>query len=329
MHWYLLRRLLLVPPLALVLSIVAFALVQAPAGSFLDSYVAALAIGGQAPDQTQIAALTHVYGLDQPIHIQYLKWIWNMFHGDLGISLEWQRPVTVLIGENLLLTVMLAAFAFTFTWLMAIPIGIISATRQYSVFDYVFTALSYIGVAIPNFLLALVIMWFAFAYFGVSVTGLFSPQFIEAPWSWARVVDMLKHVWLPMIILGAAGTARISRIMRANLLDELHKPYVVAARARGLPEWRLIFKYPVRLAFNPLVSTMGWYLPELFSGSLIVATVMSLPNIGPLLLRALISQDMYLAGSIILIYSVLTMVGTLISDISLALLDPRIRLGTA
>ena len=194
-----------------------------------------------------------------------------------------------------------------------------------SAVDYVLTVLNYVGIATPNFMLALVLMWGAFAYLGMSVTGLFSPDFVEAPWSCARVVDLLKHVWLPAVVLGVAGTARLTRVMRANLLDELNKPYVTTARAKGLSEWRLVVRYPARLALNPLVSTIGWYLPALFSGSLIVATVMNLPNIGPLLLRALINQDMYLAGSILLIYCFLTIVGTLISDVLLAWLDPRIR----
>jgi peptide/nickel transport system permease protein len=234
-----------------------------------------------------------------------------------------------LIGERLVLTVALALFAFVFTWIVAIPAGILCATHPHSFVDYLFSVLNYIGVAVPNFLLALILMWVAYSSLGVSVTGLFSPEFVDAPWSWARVGNLLSHIWLPMVVIGIAGTARLTRIMRANLLDELNKPYVVTARAKGLSEWRLVLKYPMRLALNPLVSTIGWYLPQLFSGSLIVATVMNLPNIGPLLLRALQSQDMYLAGSILLIYCGLTIVGTLISDILLALLDPRIRMGGA
>ncbi|HID61613.1 MAG TPA: ABC transporter permease, partial [Anaerolineae bacterium] len=231
-----------------------------------------------------------------------------------------------LIKERLLLTVTLGAFTFAFTWAMAIPIGILSATRQYSFFDYFFTVFNYIGVATPTFMTALVLMWLAFSHFGISVTGLFSPEYVDAPWSWGRVVDLLKHIWLPMVILGADGTARLARVMRANLLDELQKPYVEMARAKGMSEWKLVLKYPVRLAINPLVSTIGWYLPLLFSGSVIVATVMNLPTIGPMLLRALTNQDMFLAGSIILIYCFLAIIGTLISDILLAWLDPRIRM---
>src|SRR5437867_868825 len=235
---------------------------------------------------------------------------------------EDRASMTRYVLKRLLL---LPALPFVFPGAVAIPAGIYSAMHPRSPIDYVLTVVNYVGVATPNFMLALVLMWGAFAYLGMSVTGLFSPDFVEAPWSLARVVDLLKHVWLPAVVLGVAGTARLTRVMRANLLDELNKPYVTTARAKGLSEWRLVVRYPARLALNPLVSTIGWYLPALFSGSLIVATVMNLPNIGPLLLRALINQDMYLAGSILLIYCFLTIVGTLISDILLAWLDPRIR----
>ena len=326
---FILQRLILLPVLLFLFSIVVFILIQAPPGDFLDSYIATLASSGSSVDEAQVQALKQQFGLDQPITVQYTRWIENILRGDLGLSLEYQRPNNELIGERLLLTVALALFAFVFTWVVAIPAGILCAMRPHSFIDYFFSVLNYIGVAIPNFLLALILMWVAYSSFGLSVTGLFSPEFIDAPWSWARVGDLLSHIWLPMVVIGIAGTARLTRVMRANLLDELNKPYVVTARAKGLSEWRLVLKYPVRLALNPLVSTIGWYLPQLFSGSLIVATVMNLPNIGPLLLRALQSQDMYLAGSILLIYCALTIIGTLISDILLALLDPRIRMGGA
>jgi peptide/nickel transport system permease protein len=287
--------------------------------------MATLASSGSSVSAEELEALRRDYGLDQPLYVQYWRWMVNVLRGNLGLSLEYQRPNTELIGERLVLTVILALFSFVFTWLVAIPVGIYSATHPRSVVDYVITVLNYVGVATPNFMLALILMWVAFAYLGIGVTGLFSPEFVEAPWSWARVVDLLQHIWLPAVVLGVAGTARLTRVMRANLLDELNKPYVVTARAKGLTEWRLVLRYPVRLALNPLVSTIGWYLPALFSGSLIVATVMNIPNIGPLLLRALINQDMYLAGSILLIYCFLTVIGTLISDVLLAWLDPRIR----
>ena len=266
------------------------------------------------------------YGLDSPVYVQYLKWMSKVLRGDLGESLEYQLPVNQLIGERLGLTLLLALFTVTFTWTLAIPIGIFSAVKQYSIIDYIFTFLSYLGVGTPNFLLALVTMWFVWDWFGLRMTGLFSQEFQDAGWSLGKLIDLLKHIWVPMLILGTDGTARFTRIIRANLLDELSKPYVETARAKGLPEWKVILKYPTRIAINPFISTAGWQLPQLFSGSLIVATVLSLPTIGPLLLTALISQDMFMAGSIILILTVLTLIGTLISDLALALVDPRIRM---
>jgi len=326
---YVARRLVMLPLLLFVFSVLVFAIIQAPPGDFLTVYIATLASSGTSISAEQIAALRRDYGLDQPVYVQYLRWMGHLLRGNLGVSLEYQRPNTDLIGERLVLTLLLALFSFALTWIVAIPAGIYSATHPRSVLDYLFTVLNYVGVATPNFMLALILMWFAFSYFGLSVTGLFSPEYVEAPWSLGRVADLLRHIWLPAVVLGIAGTARLTRVMRANLLDELHKPYVTTARAKGLSEWRLVLRYPARLALNPLVSTIGWYLPLLFSGSLIVATVMNLPNIGPLLLRALINQDMYLAGSILLIYCFLTIVGTLVSDILLAWLDPRIRLEDA
>jgi peptide/nickel transport system permease protein len=322
---YILQRLALLPLLMVIYSFVIFVIIQAPPGDFLTAYVATLASSGSSLSAEQIAAMRHQYGLDQPMIVQYFLWVQHLLHGDFGLSLEYQRPNAELISEMLGLTLALALFSFVLTWVLAIPAGIYSATHPRSVGDHILTVINYIGVATPNFMLALILMWVAFAYFDVSVTGLFSPDYVNAPWSWSRVADLLAHIWLPALVLGIAGTARLSRIMRANLLDELNKPYVVTARAKGMKEWRLVLRYPVRLAFNPLVSTIGWYLPQLFSGSLIVATVMNLPNIGPLLLRALVNQDMYLAGGILLIYSFLTVVGTLVSDVLLALFDPRIR----
>ena len=323
---YIIKRLLILPFLLFIFSIIAFILIQAPPGDFLTSYIAELATSGSSIERAQIDALRALYGLDQPLYIQYFKWIGRLLTGDLGFSLDWQKPISELIGERLALTLALGVGTFIFTWLVAIPIGILSATRQYSFFDYFFTVFNYIVVATPTFMTALVLMWIAFKYYGLSVTGLFSPEYIDAVWSWDRTVDLLKHLWLPVVILGMDGTARLARVMRANLLDELKKPYMEMARAKGMSEWSLVMKYPVRLALNPLVSTIGWYLPLIFSGSVIVATVMNLPTIGPMLLRALISQDMFLAGTIILIYMILAIIGTLISDILLAWLDPRIRM---
>lgn len=324
---FILRRLMTFIPMMFLMSIVAFALIQAPPGDFLSDYVTQLQNQGEYAEPGQLEGLRKQYGLGQPLYVQYSKWIWGILRWDFGRSLEMRVSVNDLINERLGLTIILGLFTVVFTWTLAIPIGIISAVKQYSFIDYLFTFFSYLGVGTPNFLLALVIMWMVFAYFGMSITGLFSPDYVEAPWSVGKVVDMLKHIWVPMLILGTDGTARLTRIMRANLLDEINKPYVETARAKGLPEWKLVMRYPVRIAVNPIVSTIGWALPQLFSGSLIVATVMSLPTLGPLLLRALYTQDMFLAGSIILILTALTLVGTLISDIVLALLDPRIRIG--
>jgi peptide/nickel transport system permease protein len=323
---FIVQRLLILPILLFIFSIIVFWLVQAPPGDYLTSYISNLAAGGSSIREEQVEALRKQFGLDQPGYVRYWYWVSGLMRGDLGISLEYQRPNSELIGERLLLTVLLALFAFVITWVIAIPAGIYSATHQNSLLDYAFALFNYIGVATPNFMLALILMWIAFAYFGIGITGLFSPEFEQAPWSMERFIDLLKHIWVPGIVLGVAGTARLTRVMRANLLDELNKPYVTTARAKGLSEWRLVLKYPVRLAINPLVSTIGWYLPQLFSGSLIVATVMNLLNIGPLLLRALIQRDMYLSGSILMIYCALTVIGTLLSDILLAVVDPRIRM---
>jgi peptide/nickel transport system permease protein len=255
---------------------VIFAIMQAPPGDFLTAYVATLASSGSSISADQIQALRHDYGLDQPFIVQYWLWVKSLFQGNLGLSLEYQRPNADLIGEQLGLTIALALFSFVLTWAIAVPAGIYSAMHPRSFVDHALTVINYVGVATPNFMLALILMWVAFAWFDIGITGLYSPEFVDAPWSIARVLDLLAHIWLPGLVLGIAGTARLSRIMRANLLDELNKPYVVTARAKGMREWRLVLRYPVRLAFNPLVSTIGWYLPALFSGSLIVATVMNL-----------------------------------------------------
>ena len=309
-----------------LMSIVSYGIIEAPPGDFLDDYITLLRARGEY-DAGEAERLQKRYGLDSPIYARYWKWVSGIVVWDLGDSLEFRRPVRDLVNDRLAMTVVLGVFTVIFTWTMAIPIGIISAVKQYSFIDYTFTFLSYLGVGTPNFLLALVLMWTAFAAFNLSITGLFSDQYIDAPWSFGRVIDLLKHIWVPMVILGTDGTARLTRILRANLLDELGKPYVETARSKGLSEWKLILKYPVRIALNPFVSTAGWTLPTLFSGSLIVAQVMSLPTVGPLLLKALQSQDMYMAGSIVLIITALTLVGTLLSDIVLGFMDPRIRMG--
>jgi peptide/nickel transport system permease protein len=323
---YFARRLLYMIPTLFAISLVSFLIIQLPPGDYLSTLVANLAAQGDQIDGARLAALRERYGLGEPFHVQYWKWISGiLLHGDFGHSFEWNRPVSSLIWQRLGLTFVLSLSTLLFIWAVAFPTGIYSAVRKYSVGDYVATFFGFVGLAIPNFLLALVLMYVSFKVFNQSVGGLFSPQYIEAPWSWPKVVDLFSHLWIPMLVLGTAGTAGLIRIMRANLLDELHKPYVETARAKGLPEGRLLLKYPVRVALNPFVSTVGWVLPELVSGAAIVSIVLSLPTTGPLLLRALKAQDMYLAGSFIMMLSVLTVIGTLLSDLLLAWLDPRIR----
>ena len=315
-------------PMMFVMSLMAFAIIEAPPGDFVDDYLAELELIGEAATAGQARAMRLQLGLDKPKYVQYYLWVRGVVTWDLGMSLNFRRSVNELVNERLVMTVVLGLLTILCTWTLAIPIGIISAVKQYSIVDYVFTFMSYIGVGTPNFMLALIIMWTALATINLSVTGLFSYEYVDAPWSLGRIVDLLKHIWVPMLILGTDGTARFTRIVRANLLDEMNKPYVETARAKGLSEWKLILKYPVRIALNPFISTAGWALPELFSGSLIVATVMNLPTIGPLLLQSLRNQDMHMAGSIILIRTGLTLIGTLISDILLAWIDPRIRMDT-
>lgn len=323
---YMFRRLLYMIPTLIVISIIAFVIIQLPPGDYLTVYVAELAAQGEDVNEATLAQLRERYGLGLPWYQQYFRWMRNIIlRGDFGQSFTWGRPVNQLIWDRIGFT-MLITFATTlFIWAVALPIGIYSATHQYSVGDYVATFFGFLGLAIPNFLLALVFMYLAVRLFGQSVGGLFSPAYQDAPWSLAKFWDLLSHLWIPIIILGTAGTAGLVRIMRANLLDEINKPYVITARAKGVPERRLIWRYPVRVAMNPFISTIGWTLPTLVSGSIIVAVVLNLPTTGPLLLQSLMQQDMFLAGSFILLVSCLTVIGTLISDILLAWLDPRIR----
>ena len=323
---FMIKRTLYMLPTLFAISLVSFVVIQLPPGDYLTTLVASLASQGEQVDPAALVALRERYGLGQPLYVQYYKWISNiLLRGDFGQSFAWNMPVSTLIWERLMLTVVLSLSALLFVWIVAFPIGIYSAVKQYSLGDYFATFIGFIGLATPSFLIALVLMYVAFKYFNQSVGGLFSPEYQEAAWNWAKVVDLLGHLWIPMVILGMEGTASLIRVMRANLLDELRKPYVVTARAKGLPEWKVILKYPVRLALNPFISTVGWILPGLVSGSAILSIVLSLPTTGPLLLRALLSQDMYLAASSILLLSVLTVIGTLISDLLLAWLDPRIR----
>jgi peptide/nickel transport system permease protein len=323
---YIIKRILYMIPTVIGISVLTFFIIQLPPGDFLTAKIAGMMEQGETIDVATLDALKARYGLDQPIIVQYWKWVSGIvLRGDFGQSFEWNRPVTDLIWGRLGLTFMLSFITLIFIWLLAFPIGIYSAVKKYSLGDYVFTFFGFIGLAIPNFLFALTLMYMAFSQFGLSVGGLFSPKYVEAPWNWGKVVDLLQHIWIPMIVMGLAGTANLIRTMRANLLDELKKPYVVTARAKGLEERKLLVKYPVRVALNPFISTVGWVLPTLVSGSTVVSIVLNLPTTGPLLLRALQSQDMYLAGSFILMLSILTVIGTLLSDILLALADPRIR----
>ncbi len=324
MLFYIARRLLYMVPTLLIISIISFTLIELAPGDYLTSYIASLNQTGETVDEGVIASLRKVYGLDQPIHVRYFMWIKKILQGDFGRSFEWNAPVIKLIGARLPLTVTISLLSLIFIYAVAIPIGIFSATHQYSLADYFITSSGFLGLATPNFLLALILMFFFYKYFGLSVGGLFSREFVRAPWSLAKIMDMMKHMWIPVIVIGTAGTCSLIRVMRGTLLDELRKQYVITARAKGVAEQKLLFKYPVRVAINPIISTIGWMLPSIFSGATVTAMVLSLPSIGPLLLGAMMSQDMYLAGSLLLILATLTVIGTLISDILLVWIDPRI-----
>lgn len=324
---YVLRRIIYMFITVALVSVVAFILIQLPPGDYLTTYAMELESQGTEVSEAELAALRKQYGLDKGPVTQYFRWIGGiLLEGDFGRSFEWNVPVRNLIFERLSLTAIVALSAMVFTFVVAIPIGIYSALRQYSVGDFFFTVIGYVGLATPNFLLALILMYIAYQHFGASVGGLFSPEYAEAAWSIGKVVDLLRHLWIPVVVLGTAGTAGLIRVMRGMLLDELQKQYVITARAKGVKESKLIFKYPVRIALNPIVSTIGWRLTNIISGAPIVAVVLSLPTTGPLLLRSLLSQDMYLAGSFVLFLCLLTIIGTAISDILLAAMDPRIRM---
>ena len=325
---YIVRRVAAFVPLLLLLSAVSFTIIELPPGDYLTSYVLRLELQGSRITDDQVANLSAYYGLDQPIYTRYLLWLRNiLFRGNLGWSFAHDRPVSVVIGERLGLTLVVTISTLIFTYVAAVPIGVYSAVRQYSFFDYFWTFWGFVGLAIPNFLFALVLLWISFRYFGVPITGLFAPEFVDAPWSLARVWSMLQRLWAPVLVVGTAGMAGLIRVMRATLLDELRKLYVVTARAKGVAEGRLLFKYPVRIAVNPIISGIGWLLPAIISGATITSIVLNLPTTGPVLLGALLAQDMYLAGSFVMILSILVLVGNLISDIVLAWVDPRIRFG--
>ncbi|WMT90704.1 ABC transporter permease [Pelagibacterium sp. H642] len=323
---FILRRLIYIIPTLIAVSFISFYVIALPPGDFVDRMAIEAANKGDYMTQAEIETLREVYGLNQPLIVQYWSWITDIiFYGDFGYSFSWQQPVSDLIWGRLGLTTILSIASLIFIWAVAIPIGIYSAVKRYSLSDYVFTTLGFIGVAVPNFLLALVMMYVAYAHFGQAVGGLFSPEYVEAPWSWARVLDLLGHLWIPMVVLGTAGTASVIRTIRANLIDELPRPYVTAARAKGMGETRLLVKYPARQALNPFVSGLNDIFVDLISGSTIVSIVLGLQTTGPLLLDALKTQDMHMAASFILMLSVLGVIGTLVSDLLLAWLDPRIR----
>ncbi len=307
-------------------SIVSFVVIQLPPGDYLTTYIARLTETGASVHQEMIDALRLQYGLDRPLYVQYLKWIGGMFRGHFGYSFYWNLPVSVLLVDRIPLTVVISLITLVFTYAAAIPIGIYSATHQYSMGDYLFTVLGFAGLATPSFLLALVLMFISVYYFGWSVGGLFSPHFRETAWSLAKLWDLIKHLPIPVVVIGASGTAGLIRVMRATLLDELRKQYVITARAKGVAERVLLFKYPVRIALNPMISSIGWILPGIISGATITAIVLNLPLTGPLLLQALLAEDMFLAGSVLLILSAMVVVGVLLSDVLLMITDPRIRL---
>lgn len=323
---YLARRVMLALLTVWAVSALSFVIIKLPPGDYVTSYIAQMSASGGYVSEQEAEAMRREYGLDRPIYEQYLRWMGLVVQGRFGVALEWRRPVIEVIGDRLWLTMVVSVAAVILTWALALPIGIYSAVRQYSLGDYVATFVGFIGIAVPSFLLALVLMYLGFKLFNANVGGLFSDAYALAPWSLGKVWDLAKHLPLPTLVLGLAGTAQLIRIMRANLLDELGKPYVVTARARGLSEMRLVLKYPVRVALNPFASTIGYLLPYIVSGSIIVSLVLGLPTVGPLLLRALIAQDMFLAGTIVLLLGVLTVVGTLLSDLLLLWIDPRIRL---
>lgn len=322
---FLVRRLILAVLTAWAVSVLAYVVIELPPGDYITSYIAQMSSSGSFVSAQEAEALRQQYGLDQPLYIQYLRWMGMVLQGNFGMALEYGRPVAEVIGDRLWLTMVVSVGAIIFTWIVALPIGIYSAVRQYSIGDYIATFVGFIGLAIPSFMLALILMYFGFTLFNANIGGLFSDELAEAPWSLAKAWDLTKHLPVPALILGFAGTAQLIRIMRANLLDELGKPYVVTARARGLSEARLILKYPVRVALNPFASTIGYLLPYVVSGSIIVSLVLSLPTVGPLLLKALVAQDMFLAGTIVLLLGVMTVIGTFLSDLLLMWIDPRIR----
>ena len=321
------RRLLVMAPLLFVIAVVSFVIIELPPGDYMTSYLARLAADEQLSesDIAEIEALRVRFGFDQPVVGRFLLWFGNALRGDFGYSFDLRKPVRDIVWERMGMTLIVSGSSMVFTWVLAFPIGFYSAVRQHSAGDYLFTFIGFVGLATPNFMLALLLMYFGFVWFGESVGGLFSTAYLTEPWSLAKIWDLLKHLWVPVVVVGTAGTAGLIRVLRNNLLDELGKPYVTTARAKGLPEGKLLLKYPVRIAINPFLSTVGWLLPQLISGATITSVVLNLPTAGSTLLQSLLFQDMYLAGAIVMLMAVLTVFGTLVSDILLAVVDPRIR----
>lgn len=324
---YVVHRLLVMIPTMLAISLVTFVIIQLPPGDFLSAQMAEMQSQGEGLQAAKLDYLRELYGLDRPMWQQYLHWLWGLLHGDMGWSFEYDRPVTDVIGDRIMLTAVVSFATVLFTWALAFPIGVYSATHQYSWGDHGLTFLGFLGLATPNFLLALVMLYLANVYLGISIGGLVAPELVDQPMSWEKFLSVLAHLWIPVVIIGTSGTAGMIRRLRANLLDELQKPYVVTARAKGLPPRRALIKYPLRMALNPFISDIGNLLPDLISGSALVSVVLSLPTTGPVLVRALQIQDMYLAGSFLMLEAFLVVIGVLISDLLLAWLDPRIRFG--
>lgn len=323
---YILWRVMVMIPTLVLISMLIFTIIELPPGDYFESYIEQLKAIGEKADLQEIEELRARYGFDQPEPIRYLNWVAGMLHGDFGYSFEYRLPVTDVVGDRIWLTILVSTVTIVFTWLLAFPIGVYSATHQYSWGDYGLTLLGLIGLAIPNFVLALVLMYFANIWFGTSIGHLMDPNYISEPMSWAKFTSILEHLWIPVIIIGTAGTAGMVRRLRANLLDELHKQYVMTAKAKGLHPFKVLVRYPLRMSLNFFISDIGSILPSVISGAEITAVVLSLETTGPMLIRALQSQDMYLAGSFLMFLSFLTVIGVLISDIALALFDPRIRL---
>jgi peptide/nickel transport system permease protein len=325
---YIVRRVLMLIPILVLMSMVAFFLIQLPPGDYVSFRIQQLKMSGVEVSEDEAERLKIQFGLDKPPMARYVWWISGIvLRGNWGWSLQWNKSVNEILQERIPMTVVISLSALLFSWIVAIPIGIYSATHKYSPLDYLFTFLGFIGVATPGFLLALIMAWLLFTKFGFSALGLFSREYLDAPWSIAKFIDLVKHIWLPLILVGLGNTAATIRVVRNNLLDELNKQYVITARAKGLSEWHLLLKYPVRMAINPLLSTVSWVLPSLVSGTVLIDIVLSLQTVGPVLLRATLAQDMYLAGAIVLILSALTVIGALLGDILLVLVDPRIRFG--